>query len=404
MTSHVRRPMLGAAAAMLLLAMVPVPGAAAASRSIDFDDVSAPTIFASATPLTTAYAARGVTFGGLAGNPGGSVLNRVSFSVTGYSGANILAINTGVSGGGTLPEVLTFASPVSVVTINAASDTAGGTLTMTAYDGSATVAETSRPATTVLTAMTVRASRITSVQINYDGEVVAMDDLTFSAPPLVADDSFQASRDTTLNALPGVLDNDSDADGDPLTATVSRSPQNGTLTMHANGSFTYLPQRGFVGVDTFEYLASDGTDTRTGHVTVTVTGADTVTEADRCTNLSGVQTTVPAGTTADASGICSGTRAGGRLTGGSGMDVFSAGGGNDRVLGGRGDDHLDGGPGNDSVVGGPGHDVLLGGPGRDTIVAKDGRPGDLVACGRGRDVATVDRGDDVVGCEKVRRK
>ncbi len=55
-----------------------------------------------------------------------------------------------------------------------------------------------------------------------------------------------------------VLTNDTDAEGDPLTATLVQSPAHGTLLFHADGSFTYTPHRGFVGVDSFTYLASDG--------------------------------------------------------------------------------------------------------------------------------------------------
>ena len=300
-----------------------------------------------------------------------------------------------------MPEVLTFTTPVTTVSLNAGSSNAG-TMTLTAYDGASVVAETSRAAASALATMTVQAPRITSVQVNITTTILVIDDLVFSGAPVVTDDSYQTTRDTALNALPGVLGNDTDADGDTLTATVSRAPLNGTVTMFANGSFSYVPASGFVGADGFDYVASDGTNTRTGHVTITVTGPVAV--ADRCTNLSGVQASVPAGTTADAAGVCRGTSAGARLTGGSGVDVFSAGGGNDRVSGLGGNDVLNGGPGNDLLVGGTGVDVLQGGPGRDTINAKDGVRGDRVSCGPGRDVAIVDRKDKTVGCEKVRRR
>lgn len=402
MITSTRRLAIGTAIAMLLLAMAPVPGATAASRSINFDDVTAPSFFAETTPLTTAYAAKGVTFGGLAGNPGGSVLNPNTFSVTGYSGPNSLALNTVLGGaGGTLPEVLTFTSPATTVSLKAGSSQAG-TMTLTAYDGASVVAETSRAAAPALATMTVQAPRITSVQVNITTTTLVIDDLTFAAAPAVTDDSYQTTRNTTLNALPGVLGNDTDADGDTLTAAVSRVPLNGTVTMFPNGSFSYVPATGFVGADGFDYAASDGTNTRTGHVTITVTGP--IAAADRCTNLSGLQASVPAGTKADAAGVCRGTSASARLTGGSGVDVFSAGGGNDRVSGLGGNDVLNGGPGNDVLVGGKGVDVLNGGPGRDTINAKDGVRGDRVSCGPGRDVAIVDRKDKTVGCEKVQRK
>jgi PKD repeat protein len=58
--------------------------------------------------------------------------------------------------------------------------------------------------------------------------------------------------------LPGVLENDTDIESDPLTAVKVSGPGNGTLTLNANGSFTYQPYSCFVGTDTFTYHANDG--------------------------------------------------------------------------------------------------------------------------------------------------
>ena len=60
-------------------------------------------------------------------------------------------------------------------------------------------------------------------------------------------------------AAPGVLGNDADPDGDPLTAVLVTGPSHGTLTLNANGSFTYTPAADFTGSDSFSYRASDGT-------------------------------------------------------------------------------------------------------------------------------------------------
>ena len=57
---------------------------------------------------------------------------------------------------------------------------------------------------------------------------------------------------------PGVLDNDTDADGDRLTAILEQAPAHGTLSLHADGSFTYTADPGFAGVDTATYQADDG--------------------------------------------------------------------------------------------------------------------------------------------------
>ena len=70
----------------------------------------------------------------------------------------------------------------------------------------------------------------------------------------------RTDEDTPLTvAAPGVLGNDTDADGDPLTAVLVSGPAHGTLTLNADGSFTYTPDANYNGPDSFTYKASDGT-------------------------------------------------------------------------------------------------------------------------------------------------
>src|SRR5262249_49927830 len=75
---------------------------------------------------------------------------------------------------------------------------------------------------------------------------------------------------------PGVLGNDSDPDGDALTAVLANGPANGTLTLNADGSFTYTPNAGFAGSDSFTYRANDGAASSSpATVNITVTSAPT---------------------------------------------------------------------------------------------------------------------------------
>ena len=70
-----------------------------------------------------------------------------------------------------------------------------------------------------------------------------------------------------------MLANDTDVDGNTLTATVTGQPANGDLTLDANGSFTYTPDPGYAGADSFTYRANDGTaNSNTATVTITVNG------------------------------------------------------------------------------------------------------------------------------------
>ena len=74
------------------------------------------------------------------------------------------------------------------------------------------------------------------------------------------------------NAL---LVNDSDPDGDPLTAVLVTDVSNGTLVLNTNGTFTYTPDPDFSGVDSFTYKANDGTaDSNTVTVTLNVTAVN----------------------------------------------------------------------------------------------------------------------------------
>lgn len=72
---------------------------------------------------------------------------------------------------------------------------------------------------------------------------------------------------------PGVLSNDSDLEGDTLTAVVVSGPSHGTLTLAADGSFQFTPDATFTGSDSFAYQANDGQDV-SNVVTVTITLSD----------------------------------------------------------------------------------------------------------------------------------
>jgi uncharacterized repeat protein (TIGR01451 family) len=91
-------------------------------------------------------------------------------------------------------------------------------------------------------------------------------------PPVAVNDSYTTLQNMALvvPAAGGVLTNDTDADGDPLTAVLAAGPAHGTLTLNTNGGFTYTPTNNFTGTDTFTYRANDG-QTNSGIATVTLT-------------------------------------------------------------------------------------------------------------------------------------
>jgi len=105
--------------------------------------------------------------------------------------------------------------------------------------------------------------------------------------PVAVDDSYTVEQDTVLTvSAPGVLGNDTDADGDTMEATRTAFPAHGTSTMSPNGSFTYTPYSEYVGTDTFQYKVNDGTDdSAIATVTITVTeagGQDPPPDCDEC--------------------------------------------------------------------------------------------------------------------------
>jgi hypothetical protein len=72
-----------------------------------------------------------------------------------------------------------------------------------------------------------------------------------------------------------VLDNDTDVEGDALTAVLLTGPSNGSLVLNADGGFTYMPNAGFSGTDSFTCRANDGTSlSNAATVTLTVTAAE----------------------------------------------------------------------------------------------------------------------------------
>lgn len=77
--------------------------------------------------------------------------------------------------------------------------------------------------------------------------------------PVAEPDQYSAvaGRELSITAA-GVMANDSDANGSPLTAVLVQVPEHGTLALAASGGFTYTAMAGYLGVDTFIYRISDG--------------------------------------------------------------------------------------------------------------------------------------------------
>ncbi|WP_307828070.1 LamG-like jellyroll fold domain-containing protein [Nocardioides sp. SYSU D00038] len=105
--------------------------------------------------------------------------------------------------------------------------------------------------------------------------------ITVSEPPNTAPvavaDAYSTPAGTPLEVTaPGLLANDTDVEGDPLTSTDVTQAAHGEVVLGSNGSFSYTPDAGYVGPDSFTYRANDGTaSSAPATVSITVTKAAT---------------------------------------------------------------------------------------------------------------------------------
>ncbi len=100
--------------------------------------------------------------------------------------------------------------------------------------------------------------------------------------PTAVNDAVSVDEDTSVTVP--VLDNDVDPDGDPLTITAAQAG-NGTVTINADGTLTYIGDPNFNGVDTVTYTIDDGNGgISTAQLTVTVNAVNDATTSDVIAN------------------------------------------------------------------------------------------------------------------------
>lgn len=108
---------------------------------------------------------------------------------------------------------------------------------------------------------------------HFDGSLSAAVQQSVNGAPVADNDAYDTVEDVTLsvNASNGVLNGDTDPNGDVLMAVLQSGPANGTLSLASDGSFTYTPAANFEGPsDSFTYRATDGSLT-SNLATVTIT-------------------------------------------------------------------------------------------------------------------------------------
>ena len=117
-------------------------------------------------------------------------------------------------------------------------------------------------------------SLITALIFSVGGFVVFAGRESDNNPPVANGDSYSGVA-ARYQAAPGVLANDFDPDGDPITAgcpviayPIEVSPQHGSITLNSDGSFGYAPTVGYTGDDSFTYNVCDSAAL---HTSATVT-------------------------------------------------------------------------------------------------------------------------------------
>lgn len=103
------------------------------------------------------------------------------------------------------------------------------------------------------------------------------DIVSVNAAPCAFADTYSVVENTQLNvSATGLLANDTDIENSDIL-TVNTIPvvdvSNGTLTLAGNGSFTYTPNPGYTGIDTFTYQVCDDSNSNlcdTAVVTITI--------------------------------------------------------------------------------------------------------------------------------------
>jgi VCBS repeat-containing protein len=266
-----------------------------------------------------------------------------------------------------------------------------------------------------------------AASFNSDTVAVRLNTTVTNQAPTAAADAYSTGEDTALTVgAPGVLGNDSDPDGNQLSAVLGSAPSHGTLALDADGSFTYTPAADFNGSDSFTYRASDGTlASNLATVTLTVSAvndAPTVTVAAGGTcgsnDHSGTVNLAVADVEDQAAGLTLSIASSNAVLVPSGNVVFGGSGAartmTVNALDGRSgtailtvtvSDGQDsgtvqvtvtvGGGGKDTLTGGAGADLLLAQSNNDTLTGEGGN--DLLCGDSGSDNLSGGAGDDSLG-------
>jgi Ca2+-binding RTX toxin-like protein len=239
---------------------------------------------------------------------------------------------------------------------------------------------------------------------NAPGEFDGNPDWAPDGRPVCPDSNVATQPNTPLTFQVTCNDTGPEYEQTEVRETADTQPAHGTLTQGPPGDpFTYTPNPGFVGTDSFQVKSIDdfGFGSDRGTVTIDVRPSAAIAKCrGKVATISGTGGSDEITGTAGRDIIVS---FGGSdvIRGGRGKDLVCSGRGRDRVVGGGGRDTLDGGAsgdrlsgkgGNDTLIGRGGRDTLIGGAGRDRL--KGGARRDRLIGGTGRDRLSGGSGRD----------
>jgi gliding motility-associated-like protein len=107
-----------------------------------------------------------------------------------------------------------------------------------------------------------------------DTATVTITIIAVNDAPIAVNDSFVSTMNIVING--SLISNDSDVDGPLLNISQLTSVINGNILLNSNGTFTYTPTSGFIGIDSLRYVLCDGAitalcDTATAYFTINST-------------------------------------------------------------------------------------------------------------------------------------
>ena len=103
---------------------------------------------------------------------------------------------------------------------------------------------------------------------NVGGDNIVISQSSVDKTPSAADDSYQTPVDTPISD--NVVSNDNQGDA-PASISANTLPSSGSLSLAGDGAFTYTPNPGFEGGDSFTYSIADNDGDISNTATVTIT-------------------------------------------------------------------------------------------------------------------------------------